>query len=223
MARLRSLTSGREEWSGSLVVGRGETGAPRNGQRRDGSGRIREWRSWAVIDPQSHLRADGRHAQAAGVLTVPLQMLRLLLLLLGTVFRTGRVRRPVPPPPSLPARLLLFPSRPQTQRMRHVLLLFLLLFQLSLPAAIRPVPPEYASLTPPPQVGNVLDDLAVTRRRFAVRCAGQRRRRLIARPFQPHPLHFALLGLGELRGYHHQAQVDHEERANLQTSVGGSK
>lgn len=133
------------------------------------------------------------------------------------------MRMPAPPPPPLPPpRLLLFPSRPQTERMRHRLLLavllvlelHLLLLQL-LPAAVGPVAAEYAPLAPPPQVGNVLDDLAVARRRLAGRRAGQRRRRLVTSPFQPHPLHFPFLGLGELRRYHHQAQVDHEERADL--------
>jgi hypothetical protein len=107
--------------------------------------------------------------------------------------------------------------------MRHRLMLFAVLLMLQLhllllqllAATIGSVPSEYAPLAPPPQVGDVLDDLPVARRRLAGRRAGQRRRRLVTGTFQTHPLHFSFLRLGELRGYHHQAQIDHEKRADL--------
>ena len=82
-------------------------------------------------------------------------------------------------------------------------------------AAVGAVAPQETPLATTPQVGNVPDNLAVAGRCLRCRHAGQCRRRLVASALLAHALHLALLGFGELRRDHHQAQVDHEERTDL--------
>lgn len=68
-------------------------------------------------------------------------------------------------------------------------------------------------------MGYVFDYLGIARGRLrVVGAARQRRCGRIAGPFLPHALHLTLLRLRELGGNDDQAQVDHEERANLQMS-----
>lgn len=63
-----------------------------------------------------------------------------------------------------------------------------------------------------------LDDFGVTSSRLrGIRGRGERRGRMVTRALQPHPLHFSLLRFRELRRDYDQAEVDHEERADLQT------
>lgn len=66
--------------------------------------------------------------------------------------------------------------------------------------------------------GYPLDDFGVASSRLrGIRGRGERRGRMVTRAFQPHPFHFSLLRLRELRRDYDQAEIDHEERADLQT------
>lgn len=70
------------------------------------------------------------------------------------------------------------------------------------PALVQPISVDQPALGPTPKVRRVAHQLSVARGRLRVLRAGQRRRRVEARPLQAHPLHLALLGLGKLRRYH---------------------
>ena len=71
------------------------------------------------------------------------------------------------------------------------------------------------------EVGDEADDLAVAVGRLRVGEAAQRRRRVEARALRLHLGRLAPLRLRELRRDDNQAQVDHEERADLWRERGG--
>ena len=71
----------------------------------------------------------------------------------------------------------------------------------------------------PEEVRDEADDLAVAVGRLRVGEAAQRRRRVEARALRLHLGRLAPLRLRELRRDHNQAQVDHEERADLGRGV----
>lgn len=67
---------------------------------------------------------------------------------------------------------------------------------------------------------DVLDDLRVAAGGLAVVGGwGQGAAALEAGAFEPHALHLALLRLGELGGYDDEAEVDHEEGADLEETL----
>lgn len=64
-----------------------------------------------------------------------------------------------------------------------------------------------------------LDDLGVTSSRLrGIRGRRESRGRMVARALQPHPLHLPLLRLRELRRDYDQAEINHEERTDLQNA-----
>lgn len=76
---------------------------------------------------------------------------------------------------------------------------------------------EDLSLRPTPQVGYVFHYFCVTAGRLAVVSRrGQGAAALEPRTLQAHALHLPLLRFGELGSYDDQAEVDHEERADLE-------
>lgn len=65
-----------------------------------------------------------------------------------------------------------------------------------------------------------LDDFGVTSSRlWGIRGRRERRSRMVARAFLPHPFHLSLLRFRELRRDHDQAKVDHEKWTDLQTNI----